>query len=110
MLNIRLSILPCLLLLTCLHGEELDWGIPLVSAFAGYQLREGRQHTGSEREKWHHFPRDERHYCDRTCLEDEEPITCKFQFHVELYNTLAKVRRSLDLRLTILFFLILSLL
>ncbi len=29
--------------------------------------------------------------CDRVCVEGEEPKMCKFDFKVELYNTMSKV-------------------
>ncbi len=37
-----------------------------------------------------------RHPCDRECAEGEEPRECRFEFDVELYNTLGKVRTMND--------------
>ena len=33
-----------------------------------------------------------RHACDRVCVDGEPPMTCKFQFVVEVYSALGRVR------------------
>ena len=34
----------------------------------------------------------DRHPCDRVCKENEKSMVCRYQFDVELYNPLSKVR------------------
>jgi hypothetical protein len=34
-----------------------------------------------------------RHPCDRICVEGDPPMTCKYQFVVEVYSSLGRVRR-----------------
>ena len=41
-----------------------------------------------------------RHACDRVCVEGEPPMTCKYQFTVEVYSSLGRVM-LLNFRLTI---------
>ena len=38
-----------------------------------------------------------RHPCDRVCVDGEPPMTCKFQFVVEVYSALGRVRTQHNL-------------
>ena len=44
--------------------------------------------------KYNAFSGDDRHPCDRVCQSNEKSMVCRYEFNVELYNKMSKVRIS----------------